>query len=158
MELKLVRFLFFIVQVLLLIHLTTAREDEIQLNVDLNIDRSNYVDPFDMLNYDPRLGSTEKTNDLPNEKVKSSVSSSEDRLKSELIEDQKHLKRDDVTPEATNTPSVFKLKQNKKEKSKDNAPACPSITTPASIEKPFLGRFIKILANTLQLEVSNIAT
>ena len=68
MELKLVRFLFFIVQVLLLIHLTTAREEEIQLNVDLNIDRSNYVDPFDMLNYDPRL--TEKKMTYPTKKLR----------------------------------------------------------------------------------------
>ena len=152
----------FIVKVVLLIHFTVAHE-EVQFDVDLNVDTSNYVDPHDMLNYKPQSilssSTTKRTIQATNENVVSAVSKN---VESDGIisVDVKPVKNDDLTaaaePTATPTPPVSKLKQSnlvKKEKQTDFS-TCPATDPIASKERPFLGRFLKTLSSTLQLEVT----
>lgn len=145
-----------------MIHFTVAHEQEVKLDVDLNVDTSNYVDPHDMLNYNPQniLSSSTKRiiqTEVHEEKIVSVVSK---KLKSSAtnLDAEPEMKKHQGTvsaDESKATPTVSKLEQKnlvKKEKDKDIS-TCPATNPIPSKERPFLGRFLKTLSNTLQLEV-----
>lgn len=151
----------FIVKVLIVTHFTEAHEEEVQFDVDLNVDTSNYVDPHDMLNYNPQSiisTLTKRTiqTKLTDENVVSVIS--RNLVSKEAINvDTKPVKHDVIieaaAAEPTTTPSVSKLKQSNLVKKEKEISTCPATDPMVSKEKPFLGRFVKTLSNTLQLEV-----
>ena len=111
----------------------SAEEDDGKLSFDFSVDRSNYIDPHDMFNYDRRALRKEK-------QIEPGGSDLLNSLSSETTEDI----LDEVT-EKFEAQDILKLKQEPSDIKKSDSSTCK--------ENPFLGRFARILSNTLQLEV-----
>lgn len=110
---------------------SSAQEDDVIL--DFKVDHTNYVDPFDMLNYDRRNLHQEKPAVDPGDQ--SHFPATENPMDSiEIREEVATVKSSEVTQE-----------DEEKKPSQEVASA--------EKERPFLGRFVRILSNTLQLEV-----
>ena len=123
------------------------QEDESIPQIDfLSIDRSNYVDPHDMLNYDRRKGNPDETVVEKTDLDEILVHNDLENLS--LIEEEK-----EVSDQMISSVKASKLKQ---EHTPDvnQAVNCLCLNNSSlEREKPFLGRFVTILSRTLQLKV-----
>lgn len=103
-------------------------EDDFRNSIDFDVDRSDYVDPFDMFNYDPIA------------------------LRHAGRKLKQNIEKDTVGPfDMFNYESNNPHDQRKKKNNvcKENV-LCG--------ERPFLKRFLQILSYTMQLEVCNSTT
>ena len=123
------------------------QEEESIPQIDfLSIDRSNYVDPHDMLNYDRRKGNPDETVVEKTDLDEILVHNDLENLS--LIEEEK-----EVSDQMISSVKASKLKQ---EHTPDvnQAVNCLCLNNSSlEREKPFLGRFVTILSRTLQLKV-----
>lgn len=110
------------------------QEDEILPEIDfLSIDRSNYVDPHDMLNYDRRA-----TKAPPDE----------------TIEAKTTLDTQNGPPDSEENIEVSETKFKPDCQTNISPVNCSCLNnTSLEREKPFLGRFVAILSRTLALKV-----
>ena len=123
------------------------QEEESIPQIDfLSIDRSYYVDPHDMLNYDRRKGNPDETVVEKTDLDEILVHNDLENLS--LIEEEK-----EVSDQMISSVKASKLKQ---EHTPDvnQAVNCLCLNNSSlEREKPFLGRFVTILSRTLQLKV-----
>lgn len=106
-------------------------EREENVDVDFSVDNSNYVDPFDMLNYDRRALDQQQ----------------------EVMGEESSQAIEEIQEEVSERPEeAVRVKLLQQKSPPDKLEACPSKTF-VSQEKPFLGRFVRILSTTLDLEV-----
>ena len=124
------------------------QEDESIPQIDfLSIDRSNYVDPHDMLNYDRRKGNPDETV-VEKTDLADGILVHNDLENISLIEEEK-----EVSEQVISSVKASKLEQ---EHTTDvnQAVNCLCLNNSSlEREKPFLGRFVTILSRTLQLKV-----
>lgn len=132
--------LFFLSTVLRPVVLVVADENESGVDTDFlnNGESANYIDPFDMFNYEPS-SMLQKTDTVGEVDAAAEPPSIEAQLELEATEERK---------------AVSLLKHSTKHV---NSKLESCNTNPlVEREKPFLGRFIRILADTLRLEVCSM--
>lgn len=122
------------------------QDDESHIDLDfLTIDRTNYVDPHDILNYD--RGVNKKTLETPQTiQTKPPV----DAISTENV--VSNPEKSEATQVVADKTPKFETERppddNEINSSYSNSATCPAK------ERPFLGRFVRILSKTLDLEVS----
>lgn len=113
----------------LIVFVRGQREENV--DVDFSVDNSNYVDPFDMLNYDRRALDQQQ----------------------EVMGEESSQAKEEIQEEVSERPEEsVKVKLLQQKSPPDKVEACPLKPSVAQ-EKPFLGRFVRILSTTLDLEV-----
>lgn len=131
--------------------LSCNQDDESNIDFNfLSIDHSNYVDPHDILNYDRRVNKeiveTPKTVDT---EPRIDITSAENLVSNLPLEEYKNTEDLNVAGPSVTTQKLKTehLPEDILVKSLNSNNSC------STSEKPFLGRFIKILSKTLELEV-----
>lgn len=113
----------------LIVSVRGQREENV--NVDFSVDNSNYVDPFDMLNYDRRALDKQK----------------------EVLDEESSETTEEIQEEVSERPEeAVRVKLLQQKSPPDPVETCASKPSVVQ-EKPFLGRFVRILSTTLDLEV-----
>lgn len=126
-------------------------EDDSYLTLDLtSIDRSNYVDPHDMLNYNRK-----EIQGIPKEKM--ALKTSRDKIPQGLTTGQIDQNKDSLK-EHVPVQAIVSEKASGQPMSEclnDKPTNCLSCTNNTKLELPFLSRFVRILSTRLQLKVRN---
>lgn len=128
-----------------------SEEDDLYLSPDFtSIDRSNYVDPHDMLNYNPKEIQKEKglLKTSRDENIPQSLTTPGQTVESrDRIEEGGVPNQVDISEKAINKSMPEFL---------NHKPAnCSSHPKNTTLDIPFLGRFVKVLSTVLQLKVGD---
>lgn len=129
-----------------------SEEDDLYLSPDFtSIDRSNYVDPHDMLNYNPKEIQKEKglLKTSRDENIPQSLTTPGQTVESrDRIEEGGVPNQVDISEKAINKSMPEFL---------NHKPAnCSSHPKNTTLDIPFLGRFVKVLSTVLQLKEKHI--